>query len=799
MTFGIKQSFLLFCLPTFFAASVCAQDKLYPNAFPLSDIRLLDGPLKHAQDLNLTVLLKYNPENMLAPFRKVGGLPSKAKNYPNWESDGLDGHIGGHYLSAMAIHYASTGNTECLARLEYMISELKECQETNAKKFPDWGVGYLGGVPNSNILWPEIKKGNISVIWQYWVPWYNIHKTYTGLRDAWLYTGNNEAKNMFLQFCDWAINLTSALSDSQMEDMLNNEHGGMNEIFADAYQMTGENKYLAAARRFSHKALLTPLANGTDNLDNKHANTQIPKVVGFQRVSELSGDSEYASASRFFWETVTQNRSLALGGNSRKEHFPSAHACSDYINDVEGPESCNSYNMLKLTEDLFRTEQLVKYVDFYERTLFNHILSTQHPQHGGYVYFTPVRPRHYRVYSAPEKAMWCCVGTGMENHGKYGQFIYSHNSDSLFINLFVASELNWKAKGIQIKQENNYPVTEFTNLTITKGTSEFTLLIRYPSWVKEGKLKIAVNGKPININTNPGNYITINRKWKAGDKVYVEFPMKNSIEHLPNVPEYIAFMHGPVLLAASTGTEDLTGLIANDSRWGHIAGGKMLPVDQAPIIIDNNIEKLADKVILSNPKEYSFSLTDAKLIHANQIKLEPFYRIHDSRYSIYWMALSENQYGSYLDSVARIEKEKLEMESRTLDWVTPGEQQPESDHKIQSTNSRTGTHMDKFWREANNEGYFSYLLSTNKETEISLLVRYWGYEWGNREFDIYIDDNKLISENNTGKWYESKFIDVEYSIPASLVEGKSKIRVKFQALPGSTAGAVYFVRLVKNN
>ena len=421
---GVFICGLLFC------NSIIAQDKLYPNTFPLSDVTLLNGPFKHARDLNIQTLLKYDVDRLLAPYRKEAGLTPKGESYENWI--GLDGHVGGHYLSAMAINYAATGNAECKKRLDYMIAELKACQDANTKNHPEWGEGYVGGVPDSKGVWSKIKAGDVSIIWKYWVPWYNVHKMYAGLRDAWLYTGNKEAKRIFIKFCDWAINVTSGLSDIKMEEMLGNEHGGMNEVFADAYQMTGDQKYLIAAKRFSHKMLLDAMAANTDNLDNKHANTQVPKVVGFERIAELSHDNNYGKAGSFFWETVTANRSLAFGGNSRREIFPSAAACSDYVNDVEGPESCNSYNMLKLTEDLFRVNPLAKYADFYERTLFNHILSSQHPEHGGYVYFTSARPRHYRVYSTPNEGMWCCVGSGMENHGKYGQFIYTHSKDSLF-------------------------------------------------------------------------------------------------------------------------------------------------------------------------------------------------------------------------------------------------------------------------------------------------------------------------------------------------------------------------------
>ena len=282
----------------------------------------------------------------------------KREPFPNWE--GLDGHIGGHYLTAMAMNYAATGNAECKKRMEYMISELRACQDANGINNADWGKGYAGGMPNSKAIWSNLQKGDFSVYRSSWAPWYNLHKMYAGLRDAWSYTGNEEAKAIFLKFCDWAINITSGLSDDQMQLMLDNEHGGINETLADAYQMTGDEKYLTAAKRFSHRMLLDPMSADIDNLDNKHANTQIPKATGFQRIAELSNDMKYAEAGRFFWETVTSNRSLAFGGNSRREFFPGVNSCIDFVNDVEGPESCNSYNMLKLTEDSFQNLSISK-------------------------------------------------------------------------------------------------------------------------------------------------------------------------------------------------------------------------------------------------------------------------------------------------------------------------------------------------------------------------------------------------------------------------------------------------------
>ncbi len=785
---------LLMCL---FGATVVlrAQDKLYSNEFPLKDVTLLDGPFKHARDLNIRTLLKYDVDRLLAPYRKEAGLPAKASSYTSWE--GLDGHIGGHYLSAIAMNYAATGNAECRKRMEYMISELKACQDANAVNNSDWGNGYVGGVPNSKAVWSTFKKGDFSAFHSVWVPWYNVHKMYAGLRDAWLYDGDEEAKLIFLKFCDWGINITSALTDDQMQSMLNTEHGGMNEIFADAYQMTGNEKYLIAAKRFSHRMLLDPMSSDIDNLDNKHANTQVPKAIGFQRIAELSHDKKYAEAGRFFWETVTEKRTLAFGGNSRREFFPSASACIDFINDVEGPETCNSYNMLKLTEDLFRVNPLEKYADYYERTVYNHILSSQNPENGGYVYFTPVRPRHYRVYSAPNEAMWCCVGSGMENHSKYNEFIYTHKGDSLFLNLFVASELNWREKGVKIRQETRFPYEEQTKLIITEGSSHFDLMIRYPSWVKDGALKIRINGKAISYKSHPSSYISVDRSWKAGDEVQVLLPMHNSIEQLPNVPDYIALLHGPVMLGAKTGTEDLRGLVADDSRWGHIPGGEKLPVDKAPIIIADDRSEILDKLVPEKNKPLFFTAPGLKLINPINIELEPFYLIHDVRYMMYWMTLTNAQYHSYLDSLSVLEKEKLALERRTVDFVAPGEQQPEADHAIQMMNSTSGNRLDEFWRDARNDGYFSYKMATNSESGLSLMVRYWGAEWGNRKFDIYIDGEKLVTEDNTGKWNQSKFQEIEYAIPESMIKGKDHIRVKFQALPGSTAGAVYYIRLIR--
>ena len=781
--------------------SASAQTALYPDAFPLGDVTLLDGPLKHARDLNVNVLLQYDVDRILAPYRKEAGLPEKAKGFPNW--DGLDGHIGGHYLSALAFN-AATGDKKCEERMLYMIKELKECAAACAQNHPAWGKGYVGGVPNSDKIWSTFKEGDFRTFNATWVPLYNIHKMYAGLRDAWLYCGNEDAKQLFLGFCDWAIDITSKLSDQQMESMLGMEHGGINEVIADAYAITGDKKYLDCARRFSHKWILTPMKDhNAFFLDNKHANTQVPKIVGFARIAELSGDKTYLEASRFFWEEVTHNRSLSVGGNSRREHFPSKEACIDFTQDIDGLESCNTNNMLKLTEDLHRMDpENAEYADFIERATFNHILSTQHPEHGGYVYFTSARPRHYRNYSVPNEAMWCCVGTGMENHGKYGEFIYTHSDPkvstptTLFVNLYAASELNWKAQNIELRQETAFPYGETSKITVNKGAGEFVMKLRKPAWCNDFSVK--VNGKVVATDkSSVAKYVALDRKWKKGDVVEVSFPMHNSVEYMPNVPQYVAILHGPITLGMKTGTEDLAHLKADDSRFGQMASGKKLPIDKAPYLIAKEVDDIAKNLTPVEGKPLHFKL-NCRMETKIEGELQPFFEIHDSRYMLYWLALSENDYKDYMDRLAKEEAERQALDARTIDKVQPGEQQPESDHFMETDESNKGVTNDVPFRDARNGHYFSYLMQTKGEKDLSLRIRYWGQdEWRTCEYDLYVDDVLVQSINNSKKWRSSQWKYETYKIPASALEGKKQVRVKFVAKPHRQVGELYEVRLVK--
>lgn len=794
----MKKQLMIALLSIAPALGVVAQDKLYKDEFPLGDITLLDGPLKHARDLNVQVLLKYDCDRMLAPYRKEAGLQPRKPSYPNW--DGLDGHVGGHYLSALAIN-AATGNEECRKRMEYMISELQLVLDANNQRPEAWCHNYIGGVPNSAKMWTAFSKGDFGSYFGTWAPFYNIHKMYAGLRDAWLYCGNEQAKNLFLKFCDWAVDITRDLNDEQMEKMLGNEHGGMNEVLADAYAITGEQKYLDCARRFSHRMLLVPLENGKDCLDNMHANTQIPKVIGYQRIAELAHDVQYHNASEYFWEIVTRQRSLALGGNSRREHFPTKENCIDYINDIDGPESCNTYNMLKLTEDLNRVKPNGMYGDFYETAMFNHILSTQHPQHGGYVYFTSARPRHYRNYSAPNKAMWCCVGTGMENHGKYGQFVWTHDKgvkaedDALYVNLFVASELNWKERKMVIRQQTAFPYAETSVVEVAKGKGTFILKVRKPSWCEN----FTVKGVGFDADSYEENgFVCMKRKWKKGDQVKISMPMHAYIKPMINVPQYVAIMYGPILLGMKTGTEDMRSLIADDSRFGQYAGGKKLALDEAPILLPKHLDDIAKNLKPVPGKPLHFKLA-THMENTIDGELQPFFEIHDSRYMMYWLALGENDYKAYMQKLADEEKARQALEARTVDKVNPGEQQPETDHRMETDDSNKGNTEGIFFRDAKDGHYFSYLMQTKGETNLSLQLKFWGQdEWRTSEFDIYVNDKLLCSVNNSHRWRTTQFKTVDYAIPSEFVKGKKEIRVKFVAHKGKQVGQIYGVRLVKH-
>ncbi|TRX01870.1 glycoside hydrolase family 127 protein [Flavobacterium gawalongense] len=761
------------------------------QSFPLSSVRLLESPFKAAQETDMKYILSLDADRLLAPYFREAGLESNSKSYGNWENTGLDGHIGGHYLSALSDMYAATGNEQIKARLDYMLNALEKCQQKN-------GNGYIGGVPGSKALWEEIAKGKIDAgsfsLNKKWVPWYNIHKVYAGLVDAYTLTGNEKAKKMLIQLSDWCLNLTAKLSNDQIQQMLRSEHGGMNEVFADVAVITGDKKYLTLAQKFSHKTILDPLLKNTDALNGIHANTQIPKVIGFMRVAEVGGDAKWADATNFFWNTVVNNRTISIGGNSVREHFNPATDFSSMLESREGPETCNSYNMLKLSKHLFLADPSSKYMDYYERTTYNHILSSQHPD-GGFVYFTPIRPRHYRVYSEPQQSFWCCVGSGLENHGKYGELIYAHDKQNLYVNLFIPSTLNWKEKGISLTQNTKFPFEEQSSIMLTlKKPRQFGIKFRYPSWVEDGKMKITVNNKEISITKDLNSYVSIERKWKTGDVISVILPMQNKTEQLPDKSAWVSFLHGPIVLAAVTDTTDLKGLRADDSRMGHIANGPIYPIEDAPLLVSNNTDLAASLKAVAN-KPFTFSASD--LIYQEKHKnllLVPFFQIHDARYMLYWPFTTKEKLPEIQRAMKEREEAQMKLEVLTVDVLTAGEQQPESDHNFKGEKTDTGIFKERHYR--NGQGFFSYDLKNSLLEARKLRITYFGAD-KNKNFDVYVNDVLVASMNMDG-FEGNKFIDKTIELPAAILNGKHKIlQVQFKAKPNSAITGIYEVRLLK--
>ena len=750
--------------------------------FGISDVRLTRSAFKHAEDMDIQYLLALNPDRLLAPYLKGAGLTPKADNYTNWENTGLDGHIGGHYLSALSFMYAATGNEEIGRRLDYVLSELKRCQDTA-------GDGYLCGVPDGRKMWKEIEQGNVRAatfgLNDRWVPLYNIHKIYAGLRDAYLVAHREEAKDMLVKLTDWMERTTANLTDAQMQDMLRSEHGGLNETFADVAAITGDKRYLTLAHRFSHDIILNPLLKQEDKLTGIHANTQIPKVIGFKRIADIEKNDDWSKAADFFWHTVVNNRSITIGGNSVYEHFHPADNFEPMRTSEQGPETCNTYNMLRLTKMLYATSADAKYMDYYERALFNHILSTQDPVQGGFVYFTPMRSGHYRVYSQPQTSFWCCVGSGLENHARYGEMIYAHKgNDQLYVNLFIPSTLEWG--DINIEQSTSFPDEEGTSVIVTskKGKNKkFTLNIRVPEWVNEGELSLTINGKTEKVNIADG-YVKVNRSWKDGDKLHISMPMHLRAIDMPDNSHNYSFLYGPIVLASRMGTQRQDGMFADDSRGGHIAQGPRLPLQNMPVVVGSTEDILSH--ITKTDGKMEFTLKGVSPENYEGMKLEPFYRIHESRYMVYWPVLSASEVAKRQEEVARQESIAQALEARTADKVTCGEQQPESDHFVKMEWSGTGNDGGVQWRETRQ--WFSYRMKTNgrKVTAVRIAFR----PENNRDARVLINDTEigLFSTADNGV--------IEIPVKADVIGKAETITLKIAKGNKDITPHIYEVRLI---
>jgi len=592
--------------------------------FPLSQVRLGPGPFLDAQRLDADYLLRLEPDRLLHHFRVNAGLEPKAPVYGGWESVEpwveirCHGHTLGHYLGAAACMYESTGDDRFARRVDYLVAELAECQS----KTGGWLTAFPDGVaPLTDSLAGRPFAG---------VPWYTTHKVMAGLRDAWWHRGSAAARDVLVRFAEWIRVASADVPDEGMQKMLDREHGGMNEVLADVAEITSNPLYLDLAQRFSHRALLDPLIAGRDTLDGLHANTQIPKVIGFARIAEQGGGPDIGAAAPFFWQTVTRTRSFATGGHGDNEHFFPRHEFARRLGSGKTMETCCTHNMLRLTRALYAARDSREYMDYFERALFNGILASQDPETGMNTYFQSTRPGYVRLYHTPFDSFWCCTGSGLENHARYGESIYARYAGALVVNLFMASTLEWRERGVTVTQETLFPDSDTTRLRLELDRPKtLEVFIRQPEWCPG--LQITVNGR-LSKGTADHGYRRLKRRFRSGDVIEVRLPMSLRVATLPGETHVGALMYGPIALAGRFGTAGLTPgsqLIVNERE-----SGNMLKADVDIPRWTRPLAELPASVERVDKESLRFRATG--FAGGAEVELIPFFRICHERYNLYW-------------------------------------------------------------------------------------------------------------------------------------------------------------------
>lgn len=598
-------------------------------SFDLQDVRLLDSRFKDNMEREGNWMLSLPVERLLHSFRVNAGMLTDKKSsitkmpaaFGGWEALDMElrGHSIGHLLSGLSFQYASTGNEAFKNKIDSLVTGLAQVQATLNEG------GYLSAFPQNYI---DRNIAGESV----WAPWYTLHKITAGLIDAYCYAGNKQALDILTKMASWAYKKLTPLTPGQLALMLKNEFGGMNEAWYNLYAITGNPEHKKLGDLFYHHAVLDPLAAGEDKLYKMHANTVIPKITGEARAYELTGDERDKAIVNYFWDNVTQNQTYVIGSNSDKEHFIAPGKISEYITGYTG-ETCNTYNMLKVTRHLFTWSADVKYADYYERALYNHILGQQDPKTGMVCYFTPLKAGAFRLYSTRDSSFWCCVGSGFESQSKFGEAIYYHDQQGVFVNLFIPSVLTWREKGLQLRQETSYPAEPTTRIYIDSASRESVeLYIRYPKWATNGAI-VRINGKVVKTEQKPGSYITLKKKWNRLDKIEITYPMALRLEPTPDNPKVAAIMYGPVVLAGQMGTKDMPQHAPyHDPHdpYQYYDYNYNIPADLVHTI-DLKKENIADviKPIKGNP--LTFEVTNTA-----PITLKPYYDLHRERYVVYW-------------------------------------------------------------------------------------------------------------------------------------------------------------------
>lgn len=764
--------------------------KVGVEPFALRQVELLESPFKAAMRRNAKYLLELDADRLLHNTRRYAGLQPKQPVYGGWEARGVAGQTLGHYLTALSQQFAATGDVRFRERVAYIVNEMDESQKA-------YGDGYIGALPPLELATLRgFRAGKVELDGNFnfkggaWVPWYTQHKVLAGLKDAWVLTDNTQAKRVAIKLADWINEVTRTLTPESQQRMLQVEHGGMGETLFDIYALTGDAKYLETARRFHHEAIMRPLLEGRDELAGKHANTQIPKVIGEARRYEVEGEWNGRKAAEYFWERVVNHHSYVIGGNSENEHFGKPDELAKHLGAATA-ETCNTYNMLKLTRHLFAWQPEARHFDFYERALYNHILGSQEPQRGMFTYFVSLKPGHFKTYSTPTESFWCCVGSGMENHTKYNDSIYFHNANELYVNLFIPSRLTWDEKGLTVEQQTAYPHSNQVAWRFTaKQPVGLNLKVRHPQWASGG-LRFRLNGKPLGVASVAGNYAEIKRTWKTGDILQVVIPMTVRTEAAPDDNTKQAFLYGPVVLAGDLGR------VAESRTFPYVAdqaGNFRQPTADVPALITNGKAAAASRVKRISRNDLVFRTIN--LAQPREVTLRPFNEIFYNHYNVYWDVLTPPQYAARRSEMRAEAARLAALDARTIDEYRPGEQQSEVDHNQQGERTISGEWQGRKFRHAENGGWFSFNLKVTPDQPVELLCTYWGGETGNRNFHILVD-GKLVARQTLQQDRPGTFFDKLYSIPEELTRGKRNVVVRFQSHPENFAGGLYGIRMLK--
>ncbi len=749
------------------------------RSFALTDVRLLDGPFREAMLRDQQFLLSLELDRLLHTFRLNAGLPSSATPLGGWEAPDVElrGHSLGHFLTASALMHAATGDARFKARADAVVAELAKVQQALATRA---NAGYLSAFPEE--FFDRLEKRQ-----RVWAPYYTLHKIMAGLLDVHERCGNAQALDVLVKMAGWVKLRMDRLSEEQRQAALETEFGGMNEVLANLYAVTGNPEHLRLARYFDHRAVFDPLARGEDKLDGLHANTQIPKAIGAAREYELSGETRYRDIASFFWERVARHRSYVTGGHSDNESFFPIERFSQHLG-AASAETCNTYNMLKLTRHLFAWAPSAELMDFYERALLNHILASQDPATGMMIYYCPLKPGAFKTYSKPDASFWCCVGTGMENHAKYADTIYFHGDDSLYVNLFVPSELTWREKGLVVRQETRFPEEDTTRLTLQPDQPRrLAVKIRYPAWAQSG-ITVTVNGRNEKVSATAGSYVTLERRWKKGDVVQVRLPMSLRQEAMPDDAKTVALLYGPLVLAGDLGREGLSESV----RYGPSAPPmrRVTPVE-VPALVVADPEKLLASVrpIPGTPVAFH---TEG-IGRPRDLALVPFYKASDQRYTVYWNVFTPAEWDMHRAALAASDRRRQAIAGATLDLVNVDDPQSERDHGYRGEGTSEWSFEGRKVREART-GWFSYDLKVRPDEPMTLVFTYKGVEGRPRTFDVLVDGEKVATK--TVEYHPTELLDAEYRIPESLTRGKERVTVKFQSHADEATASIFEVRVV---